>query len=54
MDDKFYDLCYEAWRNGRDPDMVSSDRYADLLARGFYSDEITLDQMLPQHSVQSE
>ena len=48
MDDEFYDLVYEAWMSGRDPDAVDIDRYDDLQAQGYYPDEISLDMMLPK------
>lgn len=47
-DERYYDLVYEAWRSGRDPDHVSRDRYADMLARGFEPDEITVTNVLPK------
>lgn len=25
--DGFYDKCYDAWRAGRNPDLVNEDRY---------------------------
>ena len=48
MDKEFYDLCYDAWRNGKDPDAVSIDRYDDRLADGYYPDEITLSMGTPE------
>jgi hypothetical protein len=45
---RFYDLCYDAWRSGRDPDAVSMDRYDDFRAQGFHPDEITVPMMLPK------
>lgn len=37
----FYDKCYDAWRSGRNPDMVSRDRYDYLMCSGFVEDEIS-------------
>ena len=54
MDDEFYDLCYEAWRSNKDPDLVSKDRYDDCLARGFYPEEINLDMVYPKPIEQAE
>jgi hypothetical protein len=48
MDDEFYDLCYEAWCRGRNPDSVSIDQYDACLADGYYPDEITLDMVYPK------
>lgn len=47
-DKEFYDLCYEAWRNGKNPDAVSIDRYDARLADGYSPDEITLDMVYPK------
>ena len=47
-DDAFYDLCYEAWCRGENPDNVSRDRFDDCLYRGFYPDEIGLRDVLPR------
>lgn len=33
-DEKFYDLVYEAWRSGRDPDSIDKDIYNDYLRGG--------------------
>lgn len=40
MDSEFYDKVYDAWRSGRDPDLVSEEAYDMMLDRGFYPDEI--------------
>jgi hypothetical protein len=48
MEKEFDDLVYEAWRRGRNPDLVSADRYDDRRAQGYYPDEITLDMVLPK------
>ena len=45
---EFYDLVYDAWMSGKNPDLVSKDKYDDLLAQGYYPDEITLDMVLPR------
>jgi hypothetical protein len=47
MNDDFYDKCYDAWRAGRDPDLVSEDRYDMMLDKGFYPDEITWQDCYP-------
>ena len=48
MEKEFYDLVYEAWMSGRNPDVVSEDRYDDLRAAGYYPDEISLGDVLPK------
>ena len=48
MDDEFYDLCYDAWRSGKNPDAVDPDAYDDARCRGYYPDEITLDMVYPK------
>ena len=45
--DRFADLCYEAWRQGKNPDAVSEDRYDACRAEGWYPDEISLDMVYP-------
>jgi len=48
MDEKrFYDLVYEAWTRGKNPDAVSIDRYDDMLAKGYEPEEIQLSDVLP-------
>ena len=54
MDSEFYDLVYEAWRNGRNPDAVREDRFDDYLACGYLPDEISLNMILPPRSVHPE
>ena len=48
IDKEFYDLCYDAWWSGRNPDAVDMDRYNYYRAQNYYPDEITLDMMLPR------
>lgn len=45
--DDFYDACYEAWRSGRNPDLVSEDKFDDMLSKGYPSDEITWQDCYP-------
>ena len=45
--DRFGDLVYEAWRSGRNSDLVSEDRYDQMLDEGFYPDEIELKHIYP-------
>ena len=52
--DAFYDLCYEAWRSGKNPDAISEDRYDDLLAQGYYPDEISLKDVYPKRRSDDE
>ena len=47
-DERFGDLVYEAWRSGRNPDLVDRDRYDAARAAGTYPDEITLRHVLPK------
>ena len=48
MDKEFYDLCYEAHRQGKNSDLVSEERYEMCKDRGFRADEITLRDVYPQ------
>ena len=53
--DRFYDLCYDAWRSGKNPDSLSIDKYdAYQQVDGYYPDEITLEMMLPQQLKEEE
>ena len=45
---EFYDLVYDAWMQGKDPDMVSENRYDDLRSQGYYPDEISLNMVSPK------
>jgi hypothetical protein len=47
MEDEFYELCYETWMTGKNPDLVDIDRYDDARADGYYPDEITLKMVYP-------
>jgi hypothetical protein len=48
MDKEFYDLQYEAWRSGKNPDMVDPDKYDNLRSAGYYPDEISLGMVYPK------
>ena len=48
MEDEFYDLVYDAWRQGKSPDRVSEDRYDDLRSQGYYPDEISVKDVYPK------
>ena len=48
MEDEFYDLVYDAWRQGKIPDMVSGDSYDDLRSQGYYPDEISVRDVYPE------
>lgn len=48
MDNEFYDLCYDAWRCGKNPDLVSMDRFDDRILDGYYPNEIILDMVYPK------
>ena len=48
MEKEFYDLVYEAWRNGKNPDAVSMDDYYYYRDYGYYPDEISLDMVYPK------
>jgi len=50
MDDEFYDLCYDAWMTGKNPDNVDIDLYDSAIADGYYPDEITLDMVYPKQT----
>jgi hypothetical protein len=39
--DDYYDKCYDAWMSGKNPDLVSIEKYDMLLDKGFYPDEIS-------------
>lgn len=45
---EFYDLVYDAWMCGKNPDSVSTDRYDNLRNDGYYPDEISLNMVLPK------
>ena len=45
----FYDRCYDAWREGRNPDMVSWDTYDMLRASGAEEQDITWRDCYPNH-----
>lgn len=47
---RFYDLVYDAWRSGRNPDSVSRDWFDDFRAQGYYPDEISLEMVYPKPS----
>ena len=42
MKDEFYDKVYDAWKSGKNSDMVLEDRYDNLRIQGYYPDEISL------------
>ena len=50
----FYDRCYDAWREGRNPDMVSRDSYDMLLAHGIEEQDITWRDCYPNHGRPTE
>jgi len=54
MDKEFYDLCYEAWCKGKNPDAVSEEAYEMCKDRGFYPDEITLRDVYPPERKRDE
>lgn len=44
----FYELVYDAWRSGKDPDAIDGDRFDYFLSQGCEAEEISLSMMLPQ------
>jgi hypothetical protein len=40
MDKEFYDLCYEEWMRGGNPDDLQEDAYDHMKDSGYYPDEI--------------
>ena len=48
------DLYYEAWRTGRNPDLVSDDDYYYRRSRGFHPDEIGLRDVYPDEEERDE
>ena len=54
MSKEIYDLRYEAWRCGKNPDAVSEEAYDMMLARGFAPDEITLKDVYPSEKIKEE
>lgn len=54
MGKEFYDLVYEAWRTGRNPDCVSKDDYDMRISEGYRPDEITLSDVLPHANIKEE
>ena len=43
----FFDLTYDAWRSGRNPDALSRDDFSGFMADGYAPEEITLNMMIP-------
>ena len=39
--DDFYDKCYDAWRDGKNPDMVNDEKYERKIDQGYYPDEFS-------------
>jgi hypothetical protein len=54
MDDEYYDLCYDAWMSGSNPDNVSEDDYEQCISQGYYPDEISLTDVLREPQVEPE
>jgi radical SAM superfamily enzyme with C-terminal helix-hairpin-helix motif len=50
MEDEFYDLVYDAWRQGKNPDLVSEESYDDMRSQGYYPDEISVKDVYPKHN----
>lgn len=48
-DRAFYDAVYDAWRSGRNPDLVDRDRFDYCLVRGAYPEEISWKDCYPNH-----
>jgi hypothetical protein len=48
MDKEFYDVQYEAWREGSNPDLITEDKWNELKSRGFAADEISVADLLPK------
>ena len=44
---RYYDLVYEAWMSGRDPDLIDRDQYAYCRASGMSPEEIGLHDVMP-------
>ena len=51
---RYYDLVYEAWTTGNDPDLVSEDAYDHMRMRGFYPNEIELRDVYPRPDLLKE
>jgi hypothetical protein len=47
-DNRFYDLRYDVWRSGRNPDNLSRDDFDTYLVQGYHPEEITANMMLPK------
>jgi len=50
MEKDFYDLVYDAWMSGKNPDMVSEDRYDDMRSQEYYPDEISIRDVYPRYT----
>jgi len=53
-DEYFYDRVYEAWRSGRDSDLVSRERWDYARGHGYQPEEIGLDMLMPREPVRPE
>jgi len=51
-DKEFYDMCYDAYMSGKNPDMVSEDAYDMMLDRGFTPDEVDWRDCYPNRGKQ--
>ena len=52
--ERFYDLCYEAWCRGVNPDYVNYDNYDYCRSQGYYPEEIGLDMIYKQRKIEED
>lgn len=51
---RYYDLQYEAWRSGRNPDNLSMDEFDYYQSLGYQSEEISLEMIYPEREQEQE
>jgi hypothetical protein len=55
--DEFYDVCYEVWRSGGNPDQIDRDRVDDYLYDGASPEDVAaieLRHQMPRHEEPEE
>lgn len=52
MGDTFYDVCYDVWQRGGNPDLVDRDRVMDAAREGDYPEDIAESELRRQRRAQ--